>query len=103
MHLKDISNLFVPRSEHHSWCFLFTIQDAIHRIKKTFNKEFDQTFTKKESEINKIKDKNKRIRKILEDLNMDPEIYEPELGSIEKPEMLLTVADSEVRNNVILK
>lgn len=61
-----------------------------------FNKNFDEVFLKKEQEIQKIKEKNKRIRKIIEDLNLpDNEVYEPELGPIEKPEMMLTTADDE--------
>ena len=72
------------------------LQDAIHRIKETFNKEFDEVYSKKENEIGKIKDKNKRIRKIMTDLNLGDEVYEPELTVIEKPEMLLTVGDEEV-------
>ena len=76
-------------------CFIY-IQDAIHRIKETFNKEFSDVFAKKENEISKIKEKNKRIRKIVADLNLGDEIYEPALGPIEKPEMLLKVEDDEV-------
>lgn len=61
-----------------------------------FNKSFDEVFLKKEQEIQKIKEKNKRIRKILEDLNLpDDSVYEPELGPLEKPEMMLTTADDE--------
>ena len=73
-----------------------TFQDAIYRIKEDFNKEFNSVYEKKEQEIAKIKDKNKRIRKIVEDLEVDIEIYEPELGVIEKPENLLFVEDHEV-------
>ena len=72
-------------------------QDAIHRIKETFNKEFNDVFAKKENEISKIKDKNKRIRKIVADLNLGDVIYEPVMGPVEKPEMLLKVEDDEVR------
>ena len=75
---------------------VLTFQDAVHRIKQNFNKEFSTVYEKKEQEIAKIKDKNKRIRKIIEDLELDNEIYEPELGVIEKPEKLLFVEDSEV-------
>ena len=75
-------------------------QDAIHRIKETFNKEFNDVFAKKENEISKIKDKNKRIRKIVADLNLGDVIYEPVMGPVEKPEMLLKVEDDEVRTRV---
>ena len=53
-------------------------------------------YEKKQQEIAKIKDKNKRISKILSDLDQKMEIFEPDLGVIEKPEMLLSVEDDEV-------
>ena len=71
-------------------------QDAIHRIKVAFNKEFDEVFTKKEQEIAKVKDKNKRITKIVNDLSLDDSVEEPNMSVAEKPEMLLEVMDSEV-------
>ena len=61
-----------------------------------FNKEFEDLYVKKEQEISKIKDKNKRIRKIIADLGVVEEIIEPAMGVAEKPETLLTVDDSEV-------
>ena len=76
---------------------LFSLQDAIHRIKLVFNKEFEELFVKKEQEISKIKDKNKRIKKIIADLDVVEEIIEPSMGVAEKPETLLEVDDSEVR------
>lgn len=75
---------------------MFSLQDTIFQIKKAFNKEFEDGFSKKEQEIIKIKDKNKRIHKILDDLELKEEVIEPELSSLEKPELLLTVEDSEV-------
>ena len=61
-----------------------------------YNKEFDEVMAKKELEIARIKEKNKRIRKILTDLGSTDPVYQPELSSIEKPEMLLVTEDSEV-------
>lgn len=73
------------------------IEDSIYRIKLLYNKDFDDVLVKKELEIAKIKDKNKRIRKILDDLGINDPVYQPELGPIEKPEMLLVTDDSEVK------
>ncbi|XP_076460305.1 cilia- and flagella-associated protein 43-like [Babylonia areolata] len=72
------------------------LEDAIHRIKVSFNKDFDDVFAKKEQEIGKIKEKNKRISKILNDLDLKETIVEPQLSVHERPEQLLTVDDSEV-------
>nr|KAG5692265.1 hypothetical protein BaRGS_007173 [Batillaria attramentaria] len=73
------------------------LEDAIYRIKVAFNKDFDDVFVKKQQEISKIKEKNKRISKILSDLDLDEPIIEPALSIHEKPELLLTVEDSEVK------
>jgi len=51
---------------------------------------------KKELELAKIKEKNKRIKKILDDIGVVDPVYEPEMDSIEKPEQLLTTTDDEV-------
>jgi len=61
-----------------------------------FNKEFDDLFVKKEQEIAKIAEKNKRIKKIIADLELVEEVIEPTMGIAEKPEQLLTVKDEEV-------
>ncbi|KAK3096042.1 hypothetical protein FSP39_022384 [Pinctada imbricata] len=73
------------------------LEDAIFRIKNTFNKEFDEIYQKKLSEINKIKEKNKRIKKILDDLDFQEEVMEPTLSIYEKPESLLTVEENEIK------
>ena len=54
-------------------------------------------YQKKEQEIAKIKEKNKRISKILSDLDLEEPMVEPVMSVYEKPERLLTVEDSEVR------
>jgi len=59
--------------------------------------EFDDVYQKKEQEIAKIKEKNKRISKILSDLDLEEPMVEPVMSVYEKPERLLTVEDSEVR------
>lgn len=55
-------------------------------------------YQKKLSEISKIKEKNKRIVKILQDLDLTEEVVKPELSIYEDPESLLTVEDHEVGN-----
>ncbi|KAK2163683.1 hypothetical protein LSH36_75g07025 [Paralvinella palmiformis] len=74
------------------------LKDAIYRIKVYFDKQFDEVYHKKEQEIAKIKEKNNRIYKIIDDLKLDDEqVYKPELGVTERPELLLTVQDDEVK------
>lgn len=61
-----------------------------------FNKEFDEVFKQKEAEIKRVKEKNDRIRKILGDLEIDENVFEPEMSVDEKPELLLEVKNNEV-------
>ena len=74
------------------------MKDAIRRIRLKFNDEFDGVFFAKQQEILKIEEKNKRLRKILSDLDDDPNrVYAPKMVPEETPEVLLEVADDEVR------
>lgn len=61
-----------------------------------FNKEFDEVFKQKEAEIKRVKEKNDRIKKILGDLEIDENVFEPEMSVDEKPELLLEVKNDEV-------
>ncbi|XP_068708688.1 cilia- and flagella-associated protein 43-like [Montipora foliosa] len=72
------------------------LQDAIHRIKVAFNKEFDDIYKQKEAEIKRVKEKNERIRKILGDLELVEKVFEPTMSVDEKPELLFEVKDDEV-------
>ena len=72
------------------------LQDCIYRMKVQFNKKFDMIFRAKEIELKKITDRNVRIKKIVKDLELDEEMFEPQWTSDEKPEMLLEVKDDEV-------
>jgi len=90
--LDELSLLKLPG---HLLCW-FVEQEAIYRIKVDFNKQFDEVFVKKELELTKISEKNKRIKKILDDLGVQDPVYEPEMCATEKPEMLLTTTDDEV-------
>ncbi len=68
----------------------------IYNAKQVFNKAFLELYVKKEQEIAKIKEKNKRIRKILADLTLSVDVVDPELNALEKPELQLVVHDNEV-------
>ena len=61
-----------------------------------FNKELDEVFKQKEAEIKRVKEKNDRIKKILGDLEIDENVFEPEMSVDEKPELLLEVKNDEV-------
>lgn len=65
-------------------------------MKETFNKEFDEVFLQKESEIARIAEKNIRISKIINQLKLEDKLVQPKLDSEEEPQRLLTVDDKEV-------
>lgn len=90
--VKNVRIVFEILHDMVSFCW----QDAIYRIKETFNKEFDEIYSHKDREIARIVDRNKRIRKILEDLGLPVEVVEPQMGIAEKPERLLVVENEEV-------
>lgn len=90
-------NQFHLRSRYQKVAQIYLLQDILYQIKETFNKEFDELYQKKEMEISRIKEKNKRIAQIIDDLTSDEEMFHPEMNFQEKPELLLVVQDSEVK------
>ncbi|XP_021355562.1 cilia- and flagella-associated protein 43-like isoform X2 [Mizuhopecten yessoensis] len=76
---------------------IILLEDALHRIKLTFNKDFDEVYQRKLQDISKIKEKNKKIIKNMTDLSINEELIEPTLSVLENPESILTVDESEVK------
>ncbi|KAJ7396663.1 hypothetical protein BTVI_143352 [Pitangus sulphuratus] len=73
------------------------LKDIIYKVKTAFNKEFDVVAQQKEQEIARVKERNLRIREILEQLGLQVEVWEPTLTDDEMPERALTVQDSEIK------
>ncbi|KFO69529.1 WD repeat-containing protein 96, partial [Cuculus canorus] len=73
------------------------LKDIIYKVKTAFNKEFDIVARQKEQEIARVKERNLRIREILEQLDLQLEVWEPALTDDEIPERALTVQDSEIK------
>lgn len=72
------------------------MQDMIYRIKTAFNTEFEAVHRQKMQELNRVRDRNRHIRKIMLVLDMNETLWEPILSNSEWPERMLTVDDSEV-------
>lgn len=72
------------------------LQDCVYRIKETFNKEFDEVFHQKGMEIARIKEKNVRISKIIQQLKLSDALVNPSLDEDEMPERLLVVDNDEI-------
>ncbi|XP_066549722.1 cilia- and flagella-associated protein 43 isoform X2 [Amia ocellicauda] len=73
------------------------LQDVIHNVKMAFNEEFDAVYKQKEEEMNRVKEKNRRIVEIMGDLGLKEMLWEPTLSVNERPERLFTVDDSEIK------
>ena len=72
------------------------MQDVIYRVKTAFNTDFEAMYRQKVQELNRIRERNRRTRKITEVLDINEELWEPSLTINEQPEKLFTVDDSEV-------
>ena len=73
-------------------------QNCILKIKRNFNKQFDDVYNFKVQEIRRINERNRRITKILNDMESEEE--HPEmmgLSIVEEPERYLSVTDDEVK------
>ncbi|ROL49549.1 Cilia- and flagella-associated protein 43 [Anabarilius grahami] len=73
------------------------LKDVIYKVKSTFNKEFEAIYKQKEQEINRVREKNKRISEIMTELDLSETLWEPKLTDNECPERALTVTDSEIK------
>ncbi|KAM4775660.1 cilia- and flagella-associated protein 43 isoform 1-T1 [Cyanocitta cristata] len=73
------------------------LKDVIYKVKTAFNEEFDAIVQQKEQEIARVKEANMKIREILEQLELQVEVWEPVLTDDEMPERALTVQDSEIK------
>ncbi|KAI2657807.1 Cilia- and flagella-associated protein 43 [Labeo rohita] len=73
------------------------LKDIIYKVKSTFNKEFEAVYKQKDQEINRLREKNKRIAEIMTELDLSETLWEPILTDNECPERALTVTDSEIK------
>ncbi|XP_024916858.1 cilia- and flagella-associated protein 43 isoform X2 [Cynoglossus semilaevis] len=76
---------------------IILLQDVIHRIKTSFNAEFEAVHRQKVQELSRVKDRNRLIRDIMLKLDVKENLWEPTLSNSECPERLLTVEDSEIK------
>ncbi|XP_055026578.2 cilia- and flagella-associated protein 43 [Misgurnus anguillicaudatus] len=73
------------------------LKDVIYKVKISFNEEFEAVYKQKEQEINRVREKNKRISEIMAELDLSEPLWEPTLTNNECPERALTVTDSEIK------
>eukprot|EP00760_Papus_ankaliazontas_P009584 PhM_4_TR14104/c1_g1_i1/m.95382 len=64
--------------------------------KRTFNSMLNETMKKKKNEIDKILERNVRIRQIMKELDEKHTLFTPSMADSEKPEIVLEVTDAEI-------
>lgn len=73
----------------------------IHGVKTAFNTEFEAVHRQKVQELSRMRERNRQIREIMAELEIDEELWEPSLDDSEWPERLFTVDDSEVTDRLM--
>ncbi|XP_056147897.1 cilia- and flagella-associated protein 43 [Lampris incognitus] len=76
---------------------IILLQDVVFQVKMAFNTKFEAVYEQKQQEINRVKDKNKRIKEIMMKLDISEQLWEPSLSDNEQPEKTLTVEESEIK------
>ncbi|XP_029962541.1 cilia- and flagella-associated protein 43 [Salarias fasciatus] len=76
---------------------IILLQDVIYCIKTAFNSEFEALHRQKVQELKRLSDRNRRVRELMLQLDIDEELWEPGMADSECPERLLTVEDSEIK------
>ncbi|XP_078007743.1 cilia- and flagella-associated protein 43-like [Phascolarctos cinereus] len=76
---------------------IILLKDIIYKIKTTFNNEFHATFQQKMLEIARVRERNIRIQEIITNLELGEEVWQPEIEDCEKPDLILTVEEDEIK------
>ncbi|KAM9809207.1 cilia- and flagella-associated protein 43 isoform 2-T7 [Syngnathus typhle] len=73
------------------------LQDVIYQIKVALNTQFDKVYTQKVQEISRVKERNKQVKEVLDELELQEELWVPVLNDREVPERVFVVDDSEIK------
>ncbi|XP_061693101.1 cilia- and flagella-associated protein 43 isoform X3 [Syngnathoides biaculeatus] len=76
---------------------IIMLQDVIFQIKVALNTQFDKVYKQKVQEIGRVKERNKQVREILEELEVTEDLWVPVLSDREVPERVFVVDDSEIK------
>jgi chromosome segregation ATPase len=69
------------------------LHNIIFSIKKEFNREFDKIMAHRQSSVDQLNDKNKRIEEILSELRKDRDIFEAKKNILENAEEKIMKVD----------
>jgi len=70
---------------------IYLLKNVIFAIKSEYNKEFDKVLRFRQTQVDSIHEKQKRIYEILEELRKPKEVYQPKKNILDAPEQVLTV------------
>lgn len=95
------------QTSHRKRAQMLLLADEIYKKKQAFNVVHQDLINDKVAETSKIISKNERITKICEELMLGggaekPNLFVPEVHPLETPDVLLTVADSEIEVEHVL-
>ncbi|EGR30550.1 hypothetical protein IMG5_129360, partial [Ichthyophthirius multifiliis] len=72
------------------------LQNIIFKIKEEFNKEFDKIQVLRQSQVDLIAEKVKRVEEILNELRRSEDLFQPNVNLFETPENILKVDVKEI-------
>ncbi|XP_061824300.1 cilia- and flagella-associated protein 43 [Nerophis lumbriciformis] len=93
-HLYDQFSLTVTEQKRNQ---IVLLQDVIYRIKVALNSKFDGVYKQKVQEIARVKERNKQVKELLDELEVAEDLWEPSLNDREVPERVFIVDHSEIR------
>lgn len=76
---------------------IYFIKEIIRRMKKEFNKEFEELCNSKSEQISIINEKNQKIEELLKDLKESMDKFDIAKDKREQPEKILKVEETDVK------
>jgi hypothetical protein len=73
------------------------LKGVVYELKKDFNKKFARLVSDKETTLQNIDEKNEAIQELLDNLQIEEELFKATDHPLEKPESILKVDDSEIK------
>ncbi|XP_061915201.1 cilia- and flagella-associated protein 43 isoform X2 [Entelurus aequoreus] len=93
-HLYDQFSLRITEQKRNQ---IVLLQDVIYRVKVALNTKFDGVYKQKVQEIARVKERNKQVKELLDELEVAEDLWEPSLNDREVPERVFIVDHSEIR------
>ena len=80
---------------------MLQLEESMYKMRKEFNLDVEAARKQKKTIVEIVRDQNRRLRQINEELEIDEEIYTPEIDeTLEYPEKFLEVASEDVTEYV---